>query len=133
MGLLRLAGLAVATALVAGCGDSFSPEGVAGFYELKTVNGQELPYSETSGTTTTTVNNGSVTLNKNETFSYSINFTITQGTTSVTETDSEAGTFTLVEPNTIRLIEDDGDVTAATIDGDRITFIEDGDTFIFEK
>jgi hypothetical protein len=34
--------LVAAGLLIAACGDGFSPEGVAGFYQLRTVNGKDV-------------------------------------------------------------------------------------------
>lgn len=125
--------LLAASLLVAACGDAFSPEGVAGFYQLKTVNGQPLPYQETSGSITIAVTAGSITLNPNSTWSLSITFNLTEGGTTITQTETDSGTFTLVEPATIRFTSSDGDTFAGTIDGKRVTIIEDGDTFVLEK
>ena len=43
---LRLPVLAFGCALLVGCTDAFSPKGVSGFYELVSINGQPLPFSE---------------------------------------------------------------------------------------
>ncbi len=112
--------------LLTACGDPFSPESIAGVYNLETVNGNSLPASTVDGTVVTA---GSITLNADGTVIISFTFQLSSGNVTATN----AGTFTLVEPSTIRITVD-GEVTSGTLDGDRLTvFGEDGDTFVFRK
>lgn len=135
----RLASVVLTGVLLTACGgDPFAPEGVSGLYLLETVNGSPLPYSQTvtqNGVTfTASITAGSVSLNGNSTWSGSIttNFTI-EGTTT-TETGTLSGTFELVAPSAIRLTGfRDGEITSGTLDGDRLTLILDGDSFVFRR
>ncbi len=129
----RLATVLAATALAYGCGDAFSPSGVSGTYSLRSANGISLPADvNLGGGVTLTVNSGTLTLNESQTWLFSLTVTVTDGSTTLSETETGSGTFTLIEPNTIRFTED-GDVSTAVIDGNRITVIEDGVSLVFEK
>ena len=127
----RLLSVALASGLVFGCGDSFSVDGVSGTYNLESINGQDIPFSETIGTVT--VESGTLRLNSDNTWSVSITTSRAEGGTTVTDTETESGTFTLVEPSTIRFTDSDGDTFAATWDGDTITITDDGDSLVFRK
>ena len=129
----RLLSVALVSSLAFGCGDSFSPEGLSGAYTLESVNGQNLPFSETILGITFEITAGQLNLNSNSTWSVSITTSVTEGPTTVIDIDTESGTFTLVEPNTIRFTDTDGDVFAGTRDGNNITFTFGGDTLTFRK
>ena len=135
----RLASVVLTGALLTACGDSFSPEGVSGLYNLESINGNPVPFSETETrfgeTVTVTVSAGSVSLNANSTYSISVTTQFESAGTSRTDTDTDSGTFELVEPATVRFKQQggDGDTFAATLDGNRLTFIDNGDSFVFEK
>ena len=114
--------------LLTACGDPFSPESVSGVYNLETVNGNSLPASTVDGTLVTA---GSITLNADGTVILSLTLEFQSG---VPVTVTNSGTFTLVEPSTIRMITVEGDALSFTLDGDRLTLVgEDGDTFVFRK
>ena len=131
----------VALLLAIACGevsDPLSPEGVSGFYNLESVNGLALPFSKTetqNGETVTVATiGGSVTLNANGTFSLSFTFRFTiAGTATTTVTAHDSGTFELVEPSTVRLTSSDGEIISATLDGDRLTITDDGNSLVFRK
>ena len=138
----RLASVVLTGALLTACGDSFSPEGVSGLYNLVSVNGEAIPYSETVpvGQVIETFSAGSVSLSANNTYSISLTIGI-DGAAGISNTDS--GTFELVEPATIRFTTSSlvvppgkrrlrGDFSG-TLDGNRLTIILDGDSFVFEK
>ncbi len=129
----RLLSVALVSSVVFGCGDSFSPEGLSGAYTLQSVNGQNLPFSETLFGITFEITTGQLNLNSNSTWSVSITTSVTEGPTTVIDTDTESGTFTLVEPSTIRFTDSDGDTFAGTWDGDTITIIDNGDSLVFRK
>ncbi len=113
--------------LLTACGDPFSPEGVSGVYNLETFNGNSLPASSVDGTLVTA---GSITLNADGTVIFSLTLEFQSG---VPVTVTNSGTFTLVEPSTIRITVE-GDALSFTLDGDRLTLVgEDGDTFVFRK
>ncbi len=123
--------------LLTACGDSFSPEGVSGFYELESINGDPIPFSETitfdGQSITTSITAGSVSLNENSTYSMSLTFQIEGGGTTISDTETDSGTYTLVEPASVRFTNSEGDTFAGTKDGDRLTLIEEGMTFVFRK
>ncbi len=130
----RLAALLATATVVAACGDSFSPSGVAGSYSLTSADGTSIPATFDLGAgVSLTFNSATLTLRDDETWLLSINVTLADATTTVTETDTGSGTFTLTEPSTIRLTDSDGDVVSGTIDGSRITLIDDGVSLVFEK
>ncbi len=125
-----LACMGLASVLLAGCGDTpsdsgdtpFTPEGVAGVYTLISEDGQPLPIQ--GGTEA-----GSLSLQAAGTYTISV--------TVGGEVDfTGAGTFTLVEPNTIQFTAgccDIFDDFTGTLDGNQITSTEDGVTLVFQK
>ncbi len=139
----RLASVVLTGALLTACGDSFSPEGVSGLYNLVSVNGSAIPHSETvtvgpGMTVIETFSAGSVSLSANNTYSVSITIGI-DGADFLT---TDSGTFELVEPATIRFTSSSLVVPAGnrllesfsgTLDGNRLTIIDDGDSYVFEK
>ena len=133
----RLASVLLASALLAACGDSLSPEGVSGLYILETINGSPLPFSEIVTPTLTVVTTaGSVSLNANSTYSASITLSITVDGTTTTSTETDSGTFELVEPSTVRFTGSAtglGETFSGTLDGNQLTIIEAGDTFVLRK
>ena len=129
----RLIPLAIAAVLLVGCKDAFTPSGVSGTYNLRTVNGEALPYSETEFGTTFTYTAGSIVLRADGTYTMSASVSWSDGEDSGTMTLTTSGTFTLTEPNTITMTDSDGDSSAATLDGGRITVTGDGYTYVFEK
>ena len=105
----RLAAVLTVAALTVGCGgDAFSPSGVSGTYALVSVNGVTLPATVTFGGETLTFISGSLTLREDQTWLFSGTASSTEGATTVTETETQSGTFTLVEPSTIRFTDTDG-------------------------
>jgi hypothetical protein len=79
---------------------------------------------------------GSVTLNEDKTFSASITFRYTQGTTVTTSTETDSGTYT-ISGNTVTFKSSDGSTVTGTLSGGTITVTlqEDDITLImvFEK
>ena len=135
----RLASVVLTGALLTACSDSFSPEGVSGLYNLVSVNGTAIPYSETvtvgpGMTVTETFSAGSVSLSANNTYSFSLTIGIEGGGISISATYTDSGTFELVEPATVRFTSSiDGETFSGILDGNRLTIVDDGDSFVFEK
>jgi hypothetical protein len=138
MRMLLLIGL-LATTLVA-CGDSAGPSGeanIAGTYTLRTVNGQNVPFAVVVlGTYRLEVVSGSVTISgtgNSGTYTDQIVTRETQGTTTTTETENGAGTWT--RTNNAIVFRDNAD--ASTINGslsaNTITFVQEGITFVLRK
>ena len=117
--------------------DPFSPVGVSGLYNLESVNGRPIPFSKTETQNGETVSvattDGSVSLNANSTFGLSFTFRFTLDTETATVTGHDSGTFVLVEPSTVRLTFSDGEIISATLDGDRLTIADDGNSLVFRK
>jgi hypothetical protein len=127
LAVLILAFAATAT----GCGDAFSPEGVAGVYRLVSISEHTLPYSliveSDCGRTgrvspgTFTYQNGSLTLSKQETFVVERNWTYA-GECNDSGTYTSSGSYSLTEPSTIRLSEAGSTNTwEGTVSGNRVT------------
>ena len=133
----RLASVVLTGVLLTACGDApFSPEGVAGVYNLESVTGNPLPAeTELPGVTADrfVFTAGSVTLNADGTFSESSTAEITREGITTTETSTDSGTFTLVEPSTIRFAEAGGSETTGTLDGGRLTVVGGGFSFVYRK
>ncbi len=132
----RLASVVLTGALLTACGGNpFSPEGVSGTYNLETISGSPLPFSVTDDLTgaTFTFTAGSISLNANGTFSISTTGTATIEGTTTTNTFGGSGTFELVAPSTVRFTSSDGETMSGALDGDRLTIIGGGDSFVYRK
>ena len=123
----------IGCALLAACGDAFSPEGVSGTYALKSIDGEPLPYSETESGITLSVPAGSLTLTPEETYLLSLTLEISDGNTTISSTETTSGTFSLVEPNTINFSNEDGTKFAGVHDGNSITMAFESSSFRWEK
>ena len=133
----RIVLAAFALTVLAACGDAFSPESVSGSYQLVSVSGNTLPFSETNTaggvTVEMTINAGSVTLNENGTFSTSIDLEIVSDVFTGDETLTSSGTFTLVEPATVQFINEWDEQFGGTLESDRLTLIEAGHSYLYER
>jgi hypothetical protein len=133
----RIVLAAFALTVLAACGDAFSPESVSGFYQLLSISGNALPYSETitedGVTAEMTINAGSVTLNENGTFSTSMDFEIISDVFTGDQTLTSSGTFTLVEPATVQFTNEFDEQWAGTLDGDRLTVGEEAGSYVYER
>jgi hypothetical protein len=113
--------------------------GHTGTYVLKTVNGKSLPAAiiEIVGTYKLEITAGSVTLNEDKTFSASITFRETEGTTVRTQTETDSGTYT-ISGNTITFSsQGSGSAVTGTLSGGTLTVTEREDditiVLVFEK
>lgn len=133
----RLASVVLTGVLLTACGDAFSPGGVSGTYNLESINGNPLPAEiELPGVFTadrTVIAAGSVTLNADGTYSVSLTWEITEQGITTTDPFTDSGTFTLVEPSTIRFAEAGGSETTGTLDGDRLTITAGDFSFVYRK
>ena len=131
----RMVSMLALIGALAACGDAFSPSGVAGSYSLIRINGESLPTTRTLlDGTTVTEESGELVLTEERTYLRSLVLTLSNGPTSSTTTISFSGTYTLVEPDTIRLVAPrTGFITGATIDGGRITLTENGLVSVYER
>ena len=127
--------MACASVVVAACSDAFTQSGVADTYDLTSVDGNAIPWTipgDPGDVTSVTVESGRLTLNADATWLISLTSSTFDGNTTVTDTITGSGTYTLTEPNTIRLTEE-GDVIVGTLEGGRVTLVVLGIALIFEK
>jgi hypothetical protein len=88
--------IAAVTAFAACSDDITAPDNQAagGSYELVTVNGADVPYTYTSGTSTISITSDVYVLNNDGTYNETITETVTNGTgSSSPATDTESGTW----------------------------------------
>ena len=134
----RIVVTAFALTVLVASGDAFS-QSVSGFYQLVSVNGNPLPYSQTfthdSVSVETTLNASSYTLNEDGTFSMSNEMEVVSDVFTGERTLTASGTFTLVEPDTVQFTTEHDDQFSGTLDGDRLTVIEieEGTIFVYER
>jgi hypothetical protein len=133
----RLLAYGATTLLLAACADGLSPEDVAGRYALVTFNGDSLPISHTGTsdgvTVTLTLHRSLLTLVSDGTFSAEDTFERQDDSTSSTYTNTRLGTFTLAQPDTIRLTGNQGSTTSGTTSGTTLTIVEDGNTWRYAR
>ena len=131
-----IAAAVLASVVAVGCTDAFTPENVAGTYELTSIDGNAIPWTQPTApdsVTIVTVESGRLTLSADATWLISLTASTFDGDTTVTSTVTGSGTYTLTEPNTIELA-DEGDVTIeGTLEGRRITLDVFGIALVFEK
>ncbi len=134
--------LALASTLA--CGHAFSPAGVAGTYTLQTFDGEPLPVVVATTiictatepiVVTTSLVEASLTLRSDQQFMRAFVLVADDGTTvSPLPVSTSLGTYSLVEPNTIQLNHADSEVVVTgAVEGNRITFTDDGVTFVYER
>ena len=104
---------------------------------MVTFNGDSLPISQTgtSGgvTVTLTLHSSILTLVSDRTFSSEDTFERQDDSTSSTYTNTRLGTFTLVQPDGIRLTGSEGSTNTGTTSGTTLTIVENGSTWVYEK
>ncbi len=128
VGLVALVGFSML-----GCSKAFTPDTVSGTYILRKVNGADLPSSSTDLGVTTTIINGGAILSPDLSYVFTLNVEIDDGMTVVDETQNDAGTYALIEPDTITFTGEDGIPTTTTLEGNTISVTLDGMTFRFER
>ena len=133
----KLFSVAAICLVLSACGDAFTPDGTSGTYDLTLVNGISMPASisivEDGITVQFSFDTGTLTLRADGTYTFASTLTITSGSTTVAETETESGTFALQEPATIIFTATDGDTGSGTIAGGIITIIDDEFVFVLEK
>src|SRR5687768_7635136 len=137
--LLRTIRPALVAALLlvgAACGgDSTGPDegSIVGSYTLRTINGQNLPYTTLSaGVNTAEVLSSSLSLNTDGTFREERSVRRTHQGVPVTEAEMKFGTYTSTGSGVTFSV-----TTGAQVSGKRgggsITFVEEGFTFVFVR
>ncbi len=135
--LRSLFAFAVFGAAACGSDSTTSPYGVdtttlVGVYTLNTVDGVALPApaKDPTGTVLGKITAGSVTLTSAKTWTYSINYTLTDGTTG---TSPQAGTYA-VSGSTVTFTTSGGDkVTATFSGGNTLTVTLNTQLYVFKK
>lgn len=117
-----------------GCGDdSTEPVEISGRYELRTVNGSNLPYTVLQvGTTRIEILSGFLNLNGDGTFSSSLTTRTTQGTSTSTTSDTGSGTWTQTG-NQLSFRESDGTQATGVLSGTQITSVVENVSLVFIK
>jgi hypothetical protein len=129
---LLLTVLAIASV---GCGDDGAgPDGsIAGRYELRTVNGNNLPYTLVAlGNDRFEFLSGFAQVNTDGTFSVSFTTRQTVGGQTTTTTDADSGTWTQTG-NQLRFTFSDATTSTGVVSGNEITVIEGQVSFVFRK
>ena len=130
--------LALVSTVLAACGDSTGPSrtgttGIAGTYNLQTVNGSPLPYTVIQvGQDKLEVTAGRVTLTADRTFSASITFRETENGTATTTTETDSGTYTQ-NGTAINFAYADGTTDTAALNGNILTIAAQGIALVFRR
>ena len=122
----------LAVVVVAGCSDGSGPSGIDGRYNLETIDGTKMPYSETDGTSTVTLTSGYININTDGTFTVGFSFTVKSGSTTVSDSDTDLGTW-VRNNNAIQFNYSDGSTDVASLNGNLLTLTSEGSVFTFRK
>ena len=136
-------GLAALFAGIAACGGDATGTGgtgtggtsIFGTYTLQTINWVNLPFVILQvGNDKEEITAGTVGLNSDNTYNFSLSLRVTQAGTVTTRTDTGAGTFTATR--TTVQFSDPGDGSGpftGSISGNTLSIIDDGLEFVFGK
>lgn len=121
--------------IVAACSDSTGPRvSAAGTWNLKTVNGANLPFTFFSdGTTTMEVTSDVITVSEGGAFTELTTFRTTENGSATTDTQAEAGHYTLSGNNVTFTYNDGSFFGTGTISGNTLTISETGLSLVYEK
>jgi hypothetical protein len=126
----------LALLFLAGCGggDATSPVAeVVGTYTLRSLNGSPLPYTVPGeGSVALVVTAGTLSLRENRSFTQTLTVMVSAGGTSVTQSVSDIGTYT-VDGGAVTLTSDSGERATATYANGRLTIAEAGTVAIYER
>jgi len=137
--------IVLAGGLLAACGDDTGTNGssIFGTYTLQTIDGVSLPWlNRQVGATVFEITAGSVRLNSDNTYSFSITSTETTAGIVETEVTTGAGTFVATGAGTFVAtvfsiqFSDSGDgfgPFSGSITGKTLTIIDEGVAFVFRK
>ena len=108
-------------------------EDIAGSYTLRTINGQNLPYTTSSvGVNRAEVLSSSLSLNADGTFGEERSVRRTHSGVSITEAEMKFGTYTSTSSGVTFRATTGAQVSGTTANGS-ITFIEEGFTFVYAR
>jgi hypothetical protein len=116
-------------------GDTSGPdEGpIAGSYTLRTINGQNLPYTTLSaGVNKAEVLSSSLSLDTDGTFREERSVRRTHAGVAVTEPELKFGTYTSTSSG-VTFTATTGAKVSGTRGGGSITFVEEGFTFVYDR
>ncbi|HUF50129.1 MAG TPA: hypothetical protein VMN60_04815 [Longimicrobiales bacterium] len=123
--------------LAFGCGDSSTDVAATahvGTYTLRTIDNAPLPVTIlVEGTASLVITAGSVNLNSDATFTDRTDYQIVSGTTTISDSDVAAGTYTR-NGSTIELRTSDGGVySMAFSNGNTLTQTFEGSVLVYRK
>lgn len=138
--LLRTIRPALVAALLlvwAACGGNTATgpdeDSIVGSYTLRTINGQNLPYTTLSGgVNSAEVLSSSLSLNTDGTFREERSVRRTHAGVSVTEAEMQFGTYTSTSSG-VTFLTTTGAQVSGTRGGGSITFVEAGFTFVYVR
>jgi len=126
---LLLVGAACGGDTAAGPGEA----SITGSYTLRTINGQNLPYTTLSaGVNSAEVLSSSLSLNSDGTFREERSVRRTHAGVSVTEAEMKFGTYTSTGSG-VTFRATTGAEVSGTRGGGSITFVEDGFAFVYAR
>ena len=115
--LLALLATGTAASLAAACGDSFSPEGLAGTYSLQSVNEEALPATLAElGSNKLEAMSGTLVLSDDGTYNLTTQLRTTNSESTSTDTTSDHGDWES-EGTEITLMDSDGGRTMGDVGG----------------
>jgi len=135
---LAAAVLLLAAVMLPACGDSTGPGlglGVStGTYTLQTINGNALPYTVDDGAgTVVVILSDAFTLQDGGRFTETFSLRVTENGTTTTESNTNAGAWTLAG-TTVRLTFDvDGLSISGTLSGGVLTIVDEGLSLVYRR
>lgn len=132
---MKCAWMVFAAALLAGCdGGVVGASATAGTYPLRTVNGESLPYTISgSGNNKTEILDDKFILFEGNTYQESGNMRVTVNGTASNVAISETGSYSTLGTSMSFTNSAGTRQRVAIGDGSRITFVENGLSYIFRK
>ena len=126
--------LALVLVSSAGCFEDIQQAStVNGAYSLQSVNGSALPFTSTSGATTTITTDDVMTLFQGFTYSETAHRRITTNGVASDVTVNETGSFLVLGTSMTFTSSDAKHVRVAIGDGTRMTIIEGANTMVYSK
>jgi lipocalin-like protein len=126
--------LALTTASLLACGDSTGPGSVVGTWNLRTVNGSQLPYTVylVQPTYRLEIMSARFIADDDGTYTGAVTLRETNNGQVTTTTDSDFGTWSQAN-NTLTITDSEGAVSTATISGNTITLSEQGFVSVYRR
>ena|ERR1044071_990933 len=117
------------------CSDSTSPTpaSISGVWNLRTVNGSNLPYTVQSGTTRIDIIGDVLTVSEFGTFTQFTSYRYTQNGITSTQSLNDQGTYTLNGTAITFRFNSDGTIGTGSLDGRTLTVTAEGFATIYDK